>query len=168
VVNADLLHTVYVSIGSNLGDRWEHLRGAIRQLQQWSGRNGRCSSVYETEPVGYLNQPLFLNMVVEMKVLQSPLEVLDKLHDLEAQNGRQRTVRFGPRTLDLDLLLYDNEYVCFRHLQVPHPRMWERAFVLKPLAELIPNHRGQGGQTVREMAKFVTREGQARYVGHVW
>ncbi|GMA50503.1 hypothetical protein GCM10025857_18600 [Alicyclobacillus contaminans] len=160
------LHRAYVSLGSNLGDRWGFLRQAVFAL----ARTGeiRVSSVYETDPVDYLDQPRFLNMVAEMWTTESASALLERLLTIEARHGRTRDIRFGPRTLDLDLLLYDDAYLCFRHLQVPHPRMWQRGFVLVPLAELAPKRRGLGGETITEMAARASRQGGIRCVGRLF
>jgi 2-amino-4-hydroxy-6-hydroxymethyldihydropteridine diphosphokinase len=158
-------HTAYVALGSNLGRREAFLKSAIDCLRALGSI--RASSVYETDPVGYTEQPPFLNMVVELQTALRPLELLKQLLAIEQEHGRTRDIRFGPRTLDLDLLLYDDEYICFQSLQVPHPRMWERAFVLVPLAELVPNRRGLGGVSIKSLAEQVAREGEIRRVGHL-
>ncbi len=158
-------HTAYVGLGSNLGMREEFLKSAIACLRAMGSI--RPSSVYETEPVGYTQQPPFLNMVVELQTVLPPLGLLKQLLAIEHEHGRTRDIRFGPRTLDLDLLLYDDEYICLRILQVPHPRMWERAFVLVPLAELVPHRRGLGGASIKSLAEQIAREGEIRCVGHL-
>lgn len=164
----DNLAKVYISVGSNLGRRLGYLDTAVAELRKLSRGPVRCSAVYETAPVGLLNQPKYLNMVVSLCVAESPRELLTQLARIEAQSGRERTVRFGPRTLDLDILLYDNRYVCFGDLQVPHPRMWERAFVLVPLSELEPNRRALGGKTVSQLVGTLTNKGDVQYVGRFW
>ncbi|CAM3962225.1 2-amino-4-hydroxy-6-hydroxymethyldihydropteridine diphosphokinase [Alicyclobacillus pomorum] len=158
-------HTAYVALGSNLGRREAFLKSAVECLRTMGSI--QCSSVYETEPVGYTEQPPFLNMVVELQTTLPPLELLNQLLAIEREHGRTRDIRFGPRTLDLDLLLYDDEYICLRMLQVPHPRMWERAFVLVPLAELVPHRRGLGGSSIKSLAEQIAREGEIRRVGHL-
>lgn len=164
----DVLTEVCISIGSNLGSRLENLNAAVEELGKLSRMHLRCSAVYETAPVGLLNQPKYLNMVVSLCVMESPRELLTQLAAIEARCGRERTIRFGPRTLDLDILLYGNRYVCFRDLQVPHPRMWERAFVLVPLSELEPGRRALGGRTVSQLAKTLANKGDVQYVGRFW
>lgn len=161
------LHTAYIGIGSNLGNRRQYLDTAVLALGALADGRIRCSGVYETAPVLRTDQPDFLNLVAELHVPLRPLDLLRALHDIEQANGRVRTVRFGPRTLDLDILIFDDDYVCFQNLQVPHPRMWERAFVLIPLAELAPLYRGLGGRTIVQMAALHTGEG-IRYVGRFW
>ncbi|MDQ0190133.1 2-amino-4-hydroxy-6-hydroxymethyldihydropteridine diphosphokinase [Alicyclobacillus cycloheptanicus] len=161
------VHEVYIGIGSNVGSRETHLRTAVRALQRIAVGAVQCSGVYETAPVGYANQPDFLNMVVRMQVPLRPLALLAALHQIEQEAGRTREIRFGPRTLDLDILLFDNDYICYRMLQVPHPRMWDRAFVLVPLAELAPMRRGRSGCTIGDLAA-ARKEMGIRYVGRLW
>jgi 2-amino-4-hydroxy-6-hydroxymethyldihydropteridine diphosphokinase len=128
----------YVGLGANLGDRRAMLRAALEQLEQEPGVTVvAVSSVRETEPVGVLEQPRFLNAAVAIDTTLSPRELLDGLLGIERRLGRTREgPRFGPRTIDLDLLLYDDEQLEEPGLQVPHPRLHERAFALEPLAEL--------------------------------
>lgn len=162
------LHRVFVGVGTNLGRRLNYLNIAVARLQELSAAPIRSSAVYETEPVGVVEQPRFLNMVVELQVPDSPLALLRQLRSIEDDSGRKRTTRFGPRTLDLDVLLYDNRYVCFKNLQIPHPRMWERAFVMVPLSDLIPDRKALGGETVDHLAKTFLQGGDVRYVGRFW
>ncbi len=159
-------HRAYIGIGSNIGDRCSYLQAAVGALNEFGSL--RCSAVYETDPVGYREQPRFLNMVVELETELAPLPLLDQLMHIERDHGRERSIRFGPRTLDLDILLYDNDYICYRNLQIPHPRMWQRAFVLVPLAELVPDRRGLGGRSIKALADQLLREGGIRRVGRVW
>ncbi|GMA57095.1 hypothetical protein GCM10025858_15980 [Alicyclobacillus sacchari] len=140
----DGVHDVYIGAGSNVGKRLFHLDAAVCGLRD-IGEIVQCSPVYETDPVGYANQDKFLNMVVHLRTTAKPRELLEYLARLEQQARRERTIRFGPRTLDLDILLYDNDYYCVSDLQIPHPRMWERAFVIVPLADLTPDRLGLGG-----------------------
>lgn len=132
-------HRVYLGIGSNLGDREALLNGALDALESREDvRNLRCSTLIETEPYGGVEQDSFLNGAVELDTLLTPEELLKVLHQLEQEAGRVRTVRWGPRTLDLDILLYDQEVVCTPELIIPHADMLNRSFVLGPLAELAP------------------------------
>ena len=131
------LETVYLSLGSNLGDRAENLRAAIAALADVNVR--RVSSFYETEPVDYLNQPWFLNCVVEAETSLAPLDLLHALRNIESQLGSKKEFAKGPRLLDLDILLYGNETIDLPELQIPHPRMLQRNFVLAPLAEIAPS-----------------------------
>ncbi|OFW81977.1 MAG: 2-amino-4-hydroxy-6-hydroxymethyldihydropteridine diphosphokinase [Alicyclobacillus sp. RIFOXYA1_FULL_53_8] len=167
-INPDGCHRVYLSLGSNMGSRLEYLYQGIEDLRALAIGPLHCSAVYETTPVGWLDQADFLNMVVGLDVHDGPLELLGRLETMERRSGRERTIRFGPRTLDVDILLYDNEYVCYNQLQIPHPRMWERAFVLVPLAELVPQRKALGGRSIAELAKTLSRGGNVRYVGRFW
>ncbi len=155
--------TAYVGIGSNLGDRLENLRAAVRDLAGTPNvRVVRSSNVYETSPVGGPEQGDFLNAVVEISTELEPHALLEALQRIENELGRVRADRFGPRTIDLDLLLYGNEEIDDPDLTVPHPRMRERAFVVVPLTELgavdaLPNGRTlepvtDAAQTVRRFA----------------
>lgn len=127
--------TAYIAFGANLGDRLSTLRDAVRGLRRIGQVTG-TSTVYETEPVGYVDQPAFLNAVVSLETALSPRQLLDALLRIEAEHGRERTFRNAPRTLDLDLLLYDDLMIDEPGLTIPHPRLHERAFVLAPLTEI--------------------------------
>ncbi|QTD40274.1 2-amino-4-hydroxy-6-hydroxymethyldihydropteridine diphosphokinase [Sporosarcina sp. Te-1] len=133
------MNTAYISIGSNIGDRLHQLMDAVRSLQ---GNDGitvvNLSSVYETIPVGYTEQSDFLNLVVMVETTLSAQDLLSVCQKIENEQGRVRTIRWGPRTVDLDILLYNNDNIESENLLVPHPRMRERAFVLIPLLELAP------------------------------
>jgi len=134
------MNVAYLSLGSNLGDRKAQLQEAVRLLQaNPSIFNMRMSSIYETAPVGYLDQHAFLNLVVRLETNLSPLRLLDACQEIEQALHRERLVRWGPRTVDLDVLLYGREQLTTERLTIPHPRMYERAFVLVPLSELIPS-----------------------------
>jgi 2-amino-4-hydroxy-6-hydroxymethyldihydropteridine diphosphokinase len=130
----------YVGLGSNLGDREELLRAAVRALDAEAAIDVvAVSSFSETDPTGYLDQPRFVNAVAAVETSLAPRELLDRLLAIEAALGRRRDgPRQGPRTIDLDLLLYGDEVVDEPGLQVPHPRLHERRFALEPLAELAP------------------------------
>lgn len=129
----------YIAIGSNLGDREALIARSIERLEAVSGvRVRRCSSVIETEPVGP-PQPKYLNAVCCVETSLGPEELMAVLHRIEAELGRERTVRWGPRTIDLDLLFYDDRVVTEGALRIPHPRAAERRFVLEPLAEIAPD-----------------------------
>lgn len=128
----------YIALGSNLGDREELLKQAVEHLEQQSGvQIVKVSGIYETDPVGYTDQPAFLNMAVSVKTSLSPFELLHVLFDVEQHLGRVRDIRWGPRTIDLDLLLYGDVTMDEEELTLPHPRMMERAFVLVPLRDVI-------------------------------
>lgn len=124
----------YVALGSNLGDRREHLRFGVANLPGVT----RLSGVYETDPVGGPDQGPYLNLVAELSIDLDPFELLETCLAIEAGVGRERTVRWGARTLDLDVLLWDEARIEAKHLTIPHPRMWERRFVLQPLNDLVP------------------------------
>jgi 2-amino-4-hydroxy-6-hydroxymethyldihydropteridine diphosphokinase len=131
----------FVGLGSNLGDREGTLRAAVGRLRSMAAtRVVRVSSLRNTEPVGYVDQPRFLNGAVELETELPAHELLDVLLELERGFGRDRSASppRGPRTLDLDLLLYGGEEIAEPGLEVPHPRLHERRFVLEPLAELDP------------------------------
>ncbi len=131
--------TVYLSLGSNLDDRAKNLRDAIAALANARVHVVRVSSVYETEPVDYLEQPWFLNCAVEAETELAALELLRALRGIETQMGSKKLIAKGPRLIDMDILLYGNEVIGTPELQVPHPRMHLRRFVLEPLAEIAPN-----------------------------
>jgi 2-amino-4-hydroxy-6-hydroxymethyldihydropteridine diphosphokinase len=129
---------IFIGLGSNLGNRERHLRMALTELEERGDiRVLCCSSLHETEPVGGpAGQGRFLNAVAELDTSLSPRALLDRMHELEHGHGRRRTVRFGPRTLDLDLLLYRQVVTNEPGLTIPHPRMWQRDFVMRPLGEV--------------------------------
>ncbi len=132
-------HTVYLSVGSNMGDRRAYLEGAIKQLSANQRiRDVKASEWIETEPYGYTEQEPFLNGAVRLETVYTPQELLDELHVIENRAGRRRTVHWGPRTLDLDILFYDDEILEKPELIVPHPDMANRMFVLEPLSQLCP------------------------------
>ena len=130
--------TAYLGLGSNLGDREENLRKALSLLRD-VGEITALSSVYETEPWGYAEQPSFLNLVCGFRTSLSPPELLALVQEVERRLGRVRTIRYGPRTIDVDILLYGDRIVDTPDLQIPHPRIPERAFVLAPFAEIAPD-----------------------------
>lgn len=127
----------YIALGTNQGDRENFLLTAIKLLD-----DSPCislidhSSIFETEPVGYTEQPKFLNMVVKIRTSLSANELLEITQKLEKDLGRKREIHWGPRTIDLDILLFNDENIELEHLKVPHPRMFERAFVIIPLLEI--------------------------------
>ncbi len=129
---------VYLSLGSNVGDRGANLRAAIDALTPRGVHVKQLSSIYETEPVDYLDQPWFLNCVVEAETELTLQALLQALRSVESQLGSQKQFAKGPRKIDLDILLYGSETVNTPELQIPHPRMHLRRFVLAPLAEIAP------------------------------
>src|SRR5215212_7804075 len=135
-----MIQNAYVGLGSNLGDRAGYLLLAVRGMLDAGLDVIRLSSIYETEPVEYENQPAFLNMVAELRgsTLPSPDQLLARLLRIEYALGRKREVHRGPRTIDLDLLIYKDQRLNTEFLTVPHPRLHLRRFVLVPLNELAP------------------------------
>ncbi|MBA4542422.1 MULTISPECIES: 2-amino-4-hydroxy-6-hydroxymethyldihydropteridine diphosphokinase [Thermoactinomyces] len=137
--------TAYLGLGANLGDRPGQLKKAIELLHQSEDiLVTGVSSVYETAPVGFTRQPDFYNLVVEVKTALSPFALLARVLDIEKKLHRVREIRWGPRTIDIDLLLYDEQIITADKLTIPHPRMTERAFVLIPLREVAGNIRIPG------------------------
>ena len=142
---------VYLSLGSNIGDREANLRKALALLEE-HGRVTRVSPFYETEPVEYVDQPWFLNCAAEMETQLSPHGLLDALLSVERSMGRQRTQPKGPRLIDLDILLFGDLVVDESDLKIPHPSMHERRFVLEPLSAIAPEARhAKLNKTAREM-----------------
>ncbi len=127
----------YLALGSNVGEREKALLTAIQALDASEGIAVRkLSSIYETDPVGYTDQPAFLNMVVAVDTELGPHELLARILQIEKELGRVRTIRWGPRMIDIDILLYGEEQITDSSLQIPHPSMIERAFVLVPLQDV--------------------------------
>jgi 2-amino-4-hydroxy-6-hydroxymethyldihydropteridine diphosphokinase len=130
--------TVYLSLGSNIGDRVKNLGRALELLED-AVQIQRVSSVWETEPWGLSDQPWFLNIVCRGETDLSPHQLIGLIEKIERQLGRRRTIRYGPRTIDIDILLYNERIVRDPGLEIPHPRLAERAFVLFPLSEVAPD-----------------------------
>jgi len=143
------LVTVYIGIGSNVGDRRRHIKTALQHLRQAGLTHLRTSRWYDTAPVGGGRQGRFLNGVVRARTSLSPLALLARLKSIEREMGRRPTRRWGPRVIDLDILLYGRRRVTSRALTVPHPRIQERGFVLLPLSELLALRRLPGLRTLR-------------------
>jgi 2-amino-4-hydroxy-6-hydroxymethyldihydropteridine diphosphokinase len=155
---------VYLSLGSNVGDREDHLRGAITRLESIA-RVISVSSFYETEPMEVTNQPWFLNCAVKAETTKVPKQFMAAVLEMEREMGRLRTMKKGPRTIDIDILLFGDAVVDSPEVTIPHPAMHERRFVLEPLAEIAPEARHPvfkktvsemldalpGGQTVRKV-----------------
>ena len=133
--------TVYLALGSNIGDREKNLREAVRLLTESQLRITKLSSLYETEPVDFLDQPWFLNAALEAQTDLPAGELLATLRNIESQMGSKKAFAKGPRLIDLDILVYGDETIATPELQVPHPRMLQRNFVLVPLAEIAPAFR---------------------------
>lgn len=164
---------VYLSLGANLGDREGALREALAQLGAAGIKVLRVSSLYETEPRDVPDQPWFLNAVAEAETELFPKMLLARTQSIEQAMGRRKTRPKGPRTIDIDILLYGNSVVDTEALVIPHPRMHERRFVLEPLSELDPELRhpvtrrtvrdmlaGVQDQVVRKVGEFTRREGE--------
>jgi 2-amino-4-hydroxy-6-hydroxymethyldihydropteridine diphosphokinase len=147
-------HTVYLGLGSNLGDRDMNLRGAIGRLGEFM-QVERVSSVYETEPLLVEDQPLFHNLACAAMTGLEPLPLLRALKRIESALGRVPGLRYGPRLIDIDILLFDDLILTTPELTIPHPRMLERAFALIPLAEIVPNLRHPTARGT--MAKLASR-----------
>jgi 2-amino-4-hydroxy-6-hydroxymethyldihydropteridine diphosphokinase len=155
--------TVYLSLGSNIGDRDANLRAAMEQLDAAGIRIMRVSPVYETEPVDVTDQRWFLNLVVEAQTELFPVQLLSRTQRIERALGRVRTIPKGPRTIDIDILLYGNAVVRSANLEIPHPRMTERRFVLTPLADLAPELRHPvTRRSIRELLDAAPRQAVRR------
>lgn len=153
---ADGKTLAYLSIGSNLGDRLANLAAGVRTVVAGGDVDlVAVSSVYETAPWGKLDQPAFLNACVAVRTALSPRELLQRCQAAEAALHRERQERWGPRTLDVDIALYGDQVVLYPDLIVPHPRLGERAFVIRPLLELDPRLELPGGRTVASLAPDV-------------
>ncbi len=143
---------VYLSLGSNIGDREANLHAALERLPRPGVRLLRVSPVYETEPLDYTDQRWFLNLVAEAETSLFPMQLLAHTAKIERDLGRVRTVAKGPRTIDIDILFYAAAVIRSARLEVPHPRIAERRFVLAPLADLAPDLRHPvSHRTVRQM-----------------
>src|SRR3990172_218123 len=159
-------HTVFIALGSNLGDRHANLHAAIEALPP-AVEVQRISPIYETEPWGYREQPKFLNMVLQGETELSPRELIAALKNLEALLGRQATFKNGPRVIDLDLIFYDNLVLEEAGLTIPHPGLAERAFVLVPLADLAADKvHPERKQTVKELLQGVDTQGVRAFAKH--
>lgn len=160
-------HTVYLSLGSNLEDRQYNLQIALQKLRQFVYIQ-HISSVYETEPVGYLDQPYFFNIVCLGDTLLTAKELLTQIKIIEKEQGRQLTIRNGPRLIDIDILFYDTCIYADEHLILPHPRIRERAFVLVPLVEISPTViEPHSGCTAQELLHAISQDGVTKTSVHV-
>jgi 2-amino-4-hydroxy-6-hydroxymethyldihydropteridine diphosphokinase len=146
------LKTVYLGIGSNVGDREANLREALERLEAAGIRVARRSSIYETEPRDLRDQPWFLNAVVEVETDLFPLQLFAHIQNVEREMGRRRLTPKGPRNIDIDILFYGRSVIDTADLQVPHPRIAQRRFVLEPFSEIALEFRHPvSGKTAREM-----------------
>jgi len=164
---------VYLALGSNIGDREKHLHAAIRAMPEHGIEILRCASLYSTEPREVLNQPWFLNTVIQANTPLSPRDLLAACLDIETENHRTREQLKGPRTLDIDILFYGSEIVRKPGLTIPHPSFSARRFVLAPLAEIAPDFADPlTGETIRQLLArcpdqaTVTRVSDARAFCH--
>ena len=149
----------FIGLGANLGDRVSTLAAAMGQLRRDDRVEVRRQSrFYESAPVGVLDQPWFLNGVVEVATTLAPLDLLRLLQRIERDLGRRPTRRWGERVIDLDLLIYGDQRVDQPELVVPHPELWNRRFVLQPLAELAPELRAPDGRAISEVAAALAAE----------
>ncbi|MEF2763968.1 MAG: 2-amino-4-hydroxy-6-hydroxymethyldihydropteridine diphosphokinase [Mediterraneibacter sp.] len=150
-------HDAVIALGSNMGDRQGYLAGAVEKLDAVKGcRVRKVSGFLETPPYGVTDQADFLNGCLELETLLYPHELLDELHRIEKEAGRERILRWGPRTLDLDIIFYDDLILQDSDLCIPHVEMHKREFVLKPLSEIAPYRRHPvTGKTVQEMLEAV-------------
>lgn len=146
-------HTAYIALGSNMGEKQKYLTDAVKSLHAWDGcRVKSTSSWFVTAPYGMTQQDDFLNGCLKLETLLTPKELLDVLHKIEQEAGRERKVHWGPRTLDLDIIFYDDIMMSTDSLCIPHVEVQKRDFVLKPLHEIAPYlHHPATGKTVREM-----------------
>lgn len=154
---------MYLGLGSNIGDRAENLRQALELLETPRLHVTRTSSTYETAPIDYTAQASFLNLVAEVETELLPMQLLKHVMDVERQMGRKRLIPKGPRVIDVDILLYGKFKVNSPQLEIPHPRMTERRFVLEPLAELAPDLRHPvTRKTMRELLGGVMTQAARR------
>lgn len=158
--------TAYLGLGANIGDRRRNLETALKLLSE-NVQIVKASSLYDTEPVGEINQPLFLNMVCEVKTTQTPAELLALVKGIETKMGRKRARRNAPRIIDIDILFYNNQVIDTLEVVIPHPRLTERAFVLVPMSEIAPRFiHPVTGKTIEELLKMVTgKEGVIKLEG---
>ena len=144
-------HLIFFAIGSNISPRFHYLRQGVKSVRESGIEVERISSLYQTSPVGPVNQPYFLNAVVKAKTSLKPLEILELFQQIQKKWGRIPGIHFGPRTLDMDLLLYDEVKMRTDKLTLPHPRMESRKFVLVPLLEISPSLRNPEGTSYRSL-----------------
>ncbi|PKO87528.1 MAG: 2-amino-4-hydroxy-6-hydroxymethyldihydropteridine diphosphokinase [Betaproteobacteria bacterium HGW-Betaproteobacteria-12] len=157
------MSAAYIALGANLGDPASTIRAAFGALANLpDSRIVRCSSLYRTAPVGIVDQPEFVNAVALLETTLMPQALLGELLDIERRFGRQRAEKNGPRTLDLDLLLYDDQFLDLPELTLPHPRLHLRAFVLLPLAEIAPELRLPGRGSITAWLPAVANQGIVR------
>jgi GTP cyclohydrolase-4 len=153
------MHIVYLALGSNLGDRYSNLVAALKRVRDIVEIQA-VSSLYETKPAGYLDQPRFYNIVCSGTTVLAAAELLKYMKEIENELGRQPSFRNGPRLIDIDIIFYDDLRLAQVDLTIPHPRMAERAFVLAPLVEIAPQVVDPiSGHTAQELLQNVSQEG---------
>ena len=158
---------VFLGLGGNLGDRRELMRSAVAEIRQVVD-DVRVSSLYESAAWGVTDQPAFLNAVVRGRTSLNPLDLLDAVQSIENELGRVREQRWGPRLIDIDILLYGAEVIDEPRLQVPHPYMTQRGFVLRPLADLAAGLTLPDGSLVGELLTTVSQSDLRRVEGPDW
>lgn len=157
------MKTAFLALGSNIGDREANLREAVERLDAGDIRVTRRSSLYETAPQELLDQPWFLNAVVAIETSLFPMQLLARVRAVERDMGRRRVIPKGPRNIDIDILFYARAVIATAELEVPHPRLAQRRFVLEPLAEIAPDLRHPVmGKTASEMLATLEPQGVRR------
>lgn len=160
------MNQVHLGLGSNVGNRYQNIRSAIEMLENHKKINLiKESNIYQTTPYGYIEQPDFLNNVIHISTSLSPFEMLDYIHEIENILGRKREIHWGPRTIDIDIILFGDTIIKEEALHIPHPYIKERLFVLKPLSELYDGVIPGESLSVNEMIKRVDR---AKGVVSIW
>ncbi|MGH9340779.1 MAG: 2-amino-4-hydroxy-6-hydroxymethyldihydropteridine diphosphokinase [Acidobacteriota bacterium] len=166
--NKDVNEPIFLSLGSNLGDRVLHLRAALERLNSRGVKIAALSSVYETAPVDVFDQPHFLNLVGQVHTSLAPQELLETCLEIERHIGRRRDQEKGPRMIDLDILFYGQAVVRQPKLWLPHPRLYQRKFVLIPLHEIAPAFRDPvTGKTVTELLQICRDEASVEHYDNI-
>ena len=160
--------TAYLALGANIGDTEANLRAAATMLRERGCEVTGASSLYLTKPIGVTDQPDFTNAVVSVMTSLDPHDLLDTCRRIERELGREKTIRWGPRVMDVDILLYEGADVDDDELVIPHPRILDRAFVLVPLAEIAPDIEVAHGVTAREAAQRIDQTGVRKVADSSW